>query len=175
MQVAGKKIDRGVLDRIVDVVPRRGSPPTPSPLHYPISEEHDRTMRDSFAEITTRAWTAWDVAYRRTSGYRQLSKTTRRLYKQGKWSPLPTWSPVPLETSNTVSCGYSGKVWSGAVDPEKPLTGDDRMFLETIPDLPTTEVVQQKLEDKVKKIEMKDTRAAKSLKKVLLERSRGFL
>jgi hypothetical protein len=49
------------------------------------------------------------------------------------------------------------------------------MFFETIPDLPTAEVVQQKLEEKVGRIAMKDPVAVKSLQEVLLARSRGFL
>ena len=49
------------------------------------------------------------------------------------------------------------------------------MFLETIPDLPSTEVVQQKLEAKVKDIQMKDSAASAALKTVLLDHSHGFL
>jgi hypothetical protein len=48
-------------------------------------------------------------------------------------------------------------------------------FLRLIPDLPTAEVVQQKLEEKVSCIAMKDPVAVKSLQEVLLARSRGFL
>ena len=49
------------------------------------------------------------------------------------------------------------------------------MFLEAIPDLPSTETVQQKLQAKVDDISMKDPQAATNLRKVLLDRSHGFL
>jgi hypothetical protein len=89
--------------------------------------------------------------------------------------PPPEPDPEMDAAVHSVSCGYSGEVWAGEPDPELAQPGDDRLYFETIPELPTTEVVQQKLEDKVGKIEMKDPAAAEDLRKVLLERSKGFL
>lgn len=49
-----------------------------------------------------------------------------------------------------------GEIWAGESDPELAQPVEGRMIIEKIPDLPTTATVQQRLEEKVSKIAMKD-------------------
>jgi hypothetical protein len=81
----------------------------------------------------------------------------------------------PSNAVFSVTCGYSGETWTGDHALEEPLPGDDRMFFDTVSDLPSFDSVREKLEGKIKKISMKDPAATEELSQVLRERSKGFL
>ena len=65
MQASDRKTDRGVLDAIVDLVPRKGPPSIPSPQRSSISPEEDRRLVESYESVSSQAWKSWAKAYRK--------------------------------------------------------------------------------------------------------------
>ena len=157
-----------MLDVLIDRVPRRG-PPTPKPsFRHTITKEEDVRLQSSYYAVLKTAYLAWlndhDQRYSRTvnefpgtllfdlydeamvitqdSSPKDLPGITHATHRRPQRKP-------PHHITNSVTCGYSGEVWTGGTIPERPLTGEDRMFFEMIPDLPPRRQFSRSLRKKL--------------------------
>ena len=195
MRASERKIDRGVLDALIDLVPRPNKPGTspplyPTPIRHVIREDVEVSAipgyPDAYRAACLRAEVAcalWISEFERISKegvalmdcltaynhYDSMKAYCEKLASPDHQvpEPCPPRRP-PRATVNSVICGYSGETWSGQANLETPLVGDERMFLETPADLLPKDVVCEKLQKKVENIGLKDPAASKALREVLM-------